>query len=246
MKRRAIILLAAVATLVLPGYGASAQAQAEQITDTGGEITVGGFEVRGTSVPEVTVEQETAQEYLDQVRPIAEDAARDLSQLIEPKAQLVNDVPVLGIEAKSTEQAKGTAEQGLKQLREVRPHEGLESVHERLVGAYEEALPAYDDVIEAFDSEDVDRLSAAARESLPQIERLSTEARSILQDLQQAAPPMQELQDQGPAEESLKKVQRRADRAEEELSQVEQEAQRLAEELEAEQSKGFLDRLFGG
>ncbi len=82
--------------------------------------------------------------------------------------------------------------------------------------------------------------------SLPQIERLSTEARSILQDLQQAAPPMQGLRDQEPAEGSPEEVQRRADRAEEELSRVQQEAQRLADELDAERSKGYLDRLFGG
>ncbi len=65
--------------------------------------------------------------------------------------------------------------------------EDLEPIHKHLIRSYERVLPAYDEIIEAANSEDLRRMSAAARKNLPRIEGFNEETRAILQDLEQAA-----------------------------------------------------------
>lgn len=194
----AMLIVAGVFGLALIGCGQSEEAKenlekgdGQQERAAGEEIVVGGFEIEGPEgreieVPEARVEREAVEEYLGQVRPIVEDTAQDLSRVIEPEARLENQTLTLSIEVESIERAQQAARDGLEQLREIEPPEDLEPVHEQLVNAYEEALPAYTNIIEAFNGEDVGALTGAVQESLPEIERVIAEARSILQELQRA------------------------------------------------------------
>ncbi len=159
---------------------------------SGGEVAVGGFSVEGpggseTTVPQVSVEREAAREYLNQVRPIVEDSAGDVSELVEPEVRVENGRLEVDLGLGSLKEAREDVRRGLKRLREVRPPEGLEPIHERLISAYEEALPAYDNVIEAAQSGDADRVRDAVRQSLPRIERFNDLTTGIVQDLEQAA-----------------------------------------------------------
>lgn len=71
-------------------------------------------------------------------------------------------------------------------MRDIQPPEDLEPVHEQLVEAYERTLPAYNNIIESFRGDDASELTGAVQESLPEIERATAQARSILQELQRA------------------------------------------------------------
>jgi hypothetical protein len=84
------------------------------------------------------------------------------------------------------EEARATVEAGLEDLQQLDPPESLEPVHELLVAAYVQGLSAYDNVIDAFESGDLDVLRDAVQENLPEIEQLTVEARSILQELERA------------------------------------------------------------
>ncbi len=155
------------------------------------EVVVGGFTIEGPdgreiSVPEATVERRAVEEYVDEVRPIIEDTARDLSGVIRPEAKLEDRTLTLSIEVESIQQAQAAAREGLEELRQIDPPEDLAPVHEQLVSAYEAALPAYDDIIAAFEGDDVGTLTAAVRENLPEIEHLVAQARTILQELERA------------------------------------------------------------
>ncbi len=175
------------------GAGAEATRQTTQeATGGGGEVVVGGFSVEGpegseTTVPEVSVEREAAREYLNQVRPVVEDTARDVSDLVDPEVRVENGRLELDVGVASLEEAREDVRGGLERLREVQPPEGLEPIHERMISAYEEVLPAYDDVIEAAESGDPERVREAIQQSLPRIERFNDLTRGIVQDLEQAA-----------------------------------------------------------
>jgi len=200
MKRLTTMLLSAgiFGLLILAGCGPSEEAKEnlkkaeDQPKEAAGkEIIVGGFEVEGPQgreieVPEATGEREAVEEYLNEVRPIVEDTAQNLSRVVSPNARLENQTLILTIEVESVEQARQEAQEGLEQLRQIEPPEGLGSVHERLVNAYEDALPAYEGIIEAFDGEDVGALTETVQESLPEIEQAIAESRAILQELQRA------------------------------------------------------------
>ncbi len=154
-------------------------------------MVVGGFQVEGPEgqeieVPEARVDRDAAEEYLGEVRPVIEDTAQDISKVVEPEARLENQALTLSIEVRSVEEAQQAAQQGLEQLREIQPPEDMQPVHERLIEAYERALPAYNNIVEAFRGDDVSELTEAVRESLPEIERATAQARSILQELQRA------------------------------------------------------------
>ncbi|MDP8949631.1 MAG: hypothetical protein M3N00_05220 [Actinomycetota bacterium] len=166
--------------------------QTTQEATGGGEVAVGGFSVGApgvpeTTVPQVSVEREVAHEYLNQVRPIVEDTARDVSNLVQPEVRLENGQLELDVGLDSLREAREDVRGGLERLREIQPPEGLEPIHERLISAYEEVLPAYDNIIEAAESGDPNRLRDAVGESLPRIERFNDEVRGIVQDLEQAA-----------------------------------------------------------
>ncbi|MDQ4000051.1 MAG: hypothetical protein M3283_03380 [Actinomycetota bacterium] len=154
------------------------------------EVVVGGFAIEGPngeiSVPETTLEREAVEDYVQSVRPVTEDTARDLSQFIDPSVELQDGTLTLSVEQESIEEARVAAEDGLESLRQVEPPEGLEPVHETLIATYVQALAAYDNVIQAFDSGDVDALADAVQENLPEIEQLNAEARAILQELERA------------------------------------------------------------
>lgn len=216
MKKATILFIVAVFGLTLAGCGQSEEArrnleqadgqeradgQSEKADarkgdtregDGGGEeVVVGGFEVEGPegreiSVPETTVEREALEEYLDEVRPVVEDTAQDLSRVVEPEARLEDRRLTLSVEVESIEQARRAAQEGLQELRRIEPPEDLEPVHDQLMSAYEDALPAYENIIEAFNGEDVGELTGAVQENLPEIEQVAAETRAILQELQRA------------------------------------------------------------
>jgi hypothetical protein len=163
----------------------------EQAAGDDQEVVVGGFTMEGPngreiSIPEATVSRDAVEEYVSEVRPIVEGTARDLSGVIRPEAQLEDRTLTLFIEVESIERAQAAAREGLEELGRIDPPEDLAPVHERLVGAYEEALPAYEDIVAAFEGDDVGALTAAVQESLPEIEQLVAQARTILQELERA------------------------------------------------------------
>ena len=158
----------------------------------GDEATVGGFVVESpnapdTTIPEVSVSQADAQEYLDQVQPIIEDSVRDVSGLAPPDVSIENGNLSLDLPVSSLEEARGNIQNGLDQLRQIEPPQSLEPINQQLIESFERVLPAYDNIVEAATSGDVNRISAAVQENLPRIERFNSEARAILQDLEQAA-----------------------------------------------------------
>jgi hypothetical protein len=200
VKKPAITITFALLAFVLAACGQEERGSAEendgappgeQPSSTEGLVAVGGFTIEGPDgseivVPETAVERGVVEDYANEVRPIVEDTARDLSSVIDPGARLENETLMLSVEVEPIERAREAAEEGLEQLREVEPPEELEAMHEQLVTAYEETLPAYENIIEAFDSDDVDVLARAVRESLPDVEQSIAEARTILQELQRA------------------------------------------------------------
>jgi hypothetical protein len=159
---------------------------------TGDEAAVGGFVVESpnapdTTIPEVSVSQADAREYLDQVQPIIEDSVRDVSGLAQPDVSIENGNLSLDLPVSSLEEARDNIQSGLDELRQIEPPQSLEPINQQLIESFERVLPAYTDIIEAANSGDAGRISDAVQENLPRIERFNSEARAILQDLEQAA-----------------------------------------------------------
>lgn len=205
MARRSLLVLATVfACFSFAGCAGDEQAQDEQsppatpegetdgraITDGNGEVTVGGFAVEGPggeeTIPRVSADREAAREYVEQVRPIVEDTARDVSGLARPEVRVENGRLALDVDAESLRGARDEVQGGLERLRAVEPPEGLEPVNERLISTSEGGLSAYDDLVAAAESGNPEELRAAVRESLPRIERFNEEARAVTQELQRA------------------------------------------------------------
>jgi hypothetical protein len=164
----------------------------EGTTTTSEVVSVGGFSVERPNggeitVPEVTTEREDVLRYQAQVRPIIEDTVRDVSDLVQVDVSLEDGNLSFDVEVASLQEARKSARNGLKRLREINPPEDLEPIHQRLIGSYKQVLPSYEEIIEAANSEDLRRMSAAARENLPRIESFNEETSAILQDLEQAA-----------------------------------------------------------
>lgn len=194
MNRIIVLLAAGFLVLTLAGCGAREEETATETDEAQAaeEVVVGGFTVEGPegrqiSVPETAVDREAAEEYLGEVRPIVEGTARDISQVITPTTELQDQTLTLSIRVESIEEAQQAARDGLEELQQVQPPEDLEPVHEQLVNAYEQALPAYENIIEAFESTDIDTLTNAVQENLPEIEQLVAQSRAILQELERAA-----------------------------------------------------------
>ena len=162
-------------------------------TTTASEVvSVGGFSIERpdgseTTVPEVTTKREDILRYQAQVRPIIEDTVLDISDLVQADVSLEDGNLSFDVEVASLQEARRSAHDGLKRLREINPPEDLEPIHQRLIRSYERALPAYDEIIEAANSEDPRRMSVAVRENLPRIESYNEETGAILQDLERAA-----------------------------------------------------------
>ena len=208
MKKSSALVAVTTLALVLAGCGwggeeAEREGAGEPANDgvqAGEEVVVGGFTIEGPNgkeiaVPEITVDQVTAEDYAESLRPIVEETAGGLSRAISPGAGLKNQTLTLSIQVEAAEQAQAAAQEGLEDLQQIQPPEELMPIHEQLVTAYEQALPAYESTIRAFGSEDADTLTAAMRESLPEIERLIVEGRTILRDLERAA--SQDVRDEG-------------------------------------------------
>jgi hypothetical protein len=208
MKKPSALIVVTTLVLVLAGCGgggeeAEREGAGEPANDggqAGEEVVVGGFTVEGPNgkeiaVPEITVDQVAAEDYAESLRPIVEETAGGLSRAINPSAGLKNQTLTLSIQVEAAEQAQAAAQEGLEDLQQIQPPEELMPIHEQLVTAYEQALPAYENIIRAFGSEDADTLTAAVRESLPEIERLIVEGRTILRDLERAA--SQDVRDEG-------------------------------------------------
>lgn len=162
------------------------------VASSDGEVTVGGFVVEtpnapDTTVPEVTISRQDAQEYLDEVQPIIEDSVQDFSNLAKPDVKMENGSLTLDVPIESLESTRSDIRDGLDQLRQIEPPQSLEPINQQLIESYERVLPAYTDIIEAANQGDIGRLSNAVQENLPRIERFNSEARAILQDLEQAA-----------------------------------------------------------
>ncbi len=170
--------------------GTTVQGAAGGMTD--GEVAVGGFAVEtpnapDTTIPEVSASREDVQEYLNQIQPIVEDSVRDVSNLVQPEARVENGNLSLDLPVSSLEEARNAVSDGLDELRNLDPPQGLEPINEQLIESFERVQPAYDEIIDAANSGDAGRISDAVQENLPRIERFNAEARAILQDLEQAA-----------------------------------------------------------
>ncbi len=192
MKKITTLLAAGLLGLTaLAGCGGEEAEQADEAQTT--EEAIGGVVVINPDgaefyIPPASAEPEAIENYLQGVRPVIADTARDFSRFVEASAGLQDRTLTLSIEVESIEQADQALEQGLEALQAVEPPEGLEPIHEELVASYERALPAYDDILEAFASEDVNQLAGAMREGLPEIERFNAQTRAILQELERVEP----------------------------------------------------------
>lgn len=158
----------------------------------GGQASVGGFVVESpnapdTTIPEVNVSQDDARQYLDQVQPIIEDSVRDVSGLAQPDVSIENGNLSLDLPVSSLKDARSNIQDGLDELRNIEPPQSLEPINQQLIESFERVQPAYDNIIKAANSGDAGRISDSVQENLPKIERFNSEARAILQDLEQAA-----------------------------------------------------------
>ena len=158
----------------------------------GGQANVGGFVVESpnapnTTIPEVSVSRADARQYLDQVRPIIEGSVRDVSGLAQPDVSIKNGNLSLDLPISSLKNARGNIRDGLNQLQQLQPPQSLDPINQQLIQSFERVQPAYDNIIKAANSGDARRISNAVQDNLPKIERFNSEARSILQDLEQAA-----------------------------------------------------------
>lgn len=173
----------------------------EMTTDTGqgdgaqdgapGEVTVGGFVVEGgdvpeTTVPQVSVNQADAEEYLEQIQPVADNTIRDVSDLVQPEVSLEDGDLSLSVEVSSLEAALGSVEDGVGRLEGLETPEELEPVNQELIRAYEEVQPAYEEIIAAAETDDLERLGSAVEENLPRIERFNSEVQTVVRDLERA------------------------------------------------------------
>ena len=202
MKKITTLLAAGLLGLTLAGCGGEEAEQADEAQTT--DEAIGGVVVINPDgaefyIPPAFAEPEAIENYLQSVRPVIADTARDFSRFVDPSAGLQDRTLTLSIEVESIEQADQALEQGLEALQAVEPPEGLELIHQELVAAYERALPAFDNILEAFASEDVNQLAEAMREGLPEIERFNAETRAILQELErvETANPDDQAESQG-------------------------------------------------
>lgn len=198
MKRASTLVLAIFFSLTLAGCGGD-QAQDNASQDDGeaatqaasDEVVVGGFAIDGPagreiSIPETVATREDVESYVRSVRPLVVQSALDLSRFVDPSAELQDGTLTLSIGVESVEEARAKADDGLAALQLVEPPEDLELVHELLIATYVQGVAAYDNIIDAFESGDLEVLTDALRENLPEIEQLTAETRSILQELERA------------------------------------------------------------
>ncbi len=158
---------------------------------SGEQVSVGGYTVGGgglpeTSIPEVMVDQAEAQRYLNQVRPIVQNTARDVTDTLDAEPRLENGNLTLNLDLDAVEDARNSARQGLQELQDVQTPEGLGPINQQLTSAYEDVIPAYNDILEAARGGDAEQTISAIQDNLPRVEVFGEEVNSITQDLDQA------------------------------------------------------------
>ncbi len=195
MKQVRILALAVLLSLTLAGCGGgqtqgnTSENEDEAFTQaTSDEVVIGGFAIDGPagreiSIPETVAEREDVENYVQTVRPIVEQSALGLFRFIDPSAELQEGRLTLGIEVEPIEEARAEVDDGLAALQLIVPPEDMEPVHELLIAAYVQGVSGYDNIIDAFESGDLEVLTNALQENLPEIEQLTAETRAILQEL---------------------------------------------------------------
>jgi hypothetical protein len=192
MRRGIMLIVAGSFALALAGCGQTEQARenlakagGEWNNTTGNEVVLGGYDVDGPTgkieVPEARAERGAVEKYMNDVRPVVDNTIQDLTRIIQLGAQRENQTLTLSVPIAPIERDREATREGLEQLRKIYPPGGLEPVHERLLNAYERALSDYDNIVGAYNSQDVNTLAEAARQSLPEIGQANAESRSILQ-----------------------------------------------------------------
>ncbi len=136
--------------------------------------------------PPISADPAAVQQYLDQVRPILDNTARDVVRVADISVQVDGGNVSVGVDPNAIEQARQETQQGFDELKAIQTPPGLEQTHQRLVSAYEEALPAFDNLIQAVQSGDPVRIAESVRTDLPKIQRLLSEIEAVRQQLQQA------------------------------------------------------------
>lgn len=159
---------------------------------SGEDVTVGGVVVEDPgfpefTVPEATVPQEAAGEYLGKVRPIIEGSTRDVSGLLGSEASVREGDLTLSVGADTLENARSDVQNGLDRLRGVQAPENLQPIDEQLISSYERGLSAYNSLLDAVESGESQRVTEAVQNSLPRIERFNAETAAIVQSLEQGA-----------------------------------------------------------
>jgi chromosome segregation ATPase len=140
------------------------------------------------------------------------------------------------LEGKGIEQAWRVSIASLEQLRGKRQSQGKLQRRNRRSSSIEEDIA---EIIQSLSARLETRVAEAA--DLRARLELTAKAESTLQ-----AERDRLLTDVEREREEKGRERERADRLEQERQQAQEEAQRLREELEAEHSKGFWQRLFGG
>lgn len=146
----------------------------------------GGGGDGGGQPPPITADRQAVQQYWDQVRPILENTARDVARVANVDVNLDGGDVSVGIDPNAVEAARQEAQQGLDELKAIKPPAGLEETHRRLVTAYEEAIPALNNFLGAIQSGDPIQIARAVRNDLPKIQNLLGEIETVRQQLQQA------------------------------------------------------------
>ena len=142
---------------------------------------------RGDEPPRITADRAAAQRYWDQVRPILNDTARDVAAVADVNVRFDGGNVSVGINPNAVQQAQQEIRQGLRELRQIQPPQGLEGTHRRLITANEEAIPALNGFVSAVQSGDAGRIADSVRNDLPKIRRLLNEIQTVQQQLQQAS-----------------------------------------------------------
>lgn len=198
MKKITTLLTAGLLVLTLAGCGAANEEQgSEPESDASAESSeaiIGGFSIEGPAgreiyVPATIAERDDLESYVPSVRSVVENTALDVSRFVDPSVELQDQTLTVSVGVESLEEARATVESGLEDLQEIEPPESLEPVHELLVASYVQALAAYGDMIQAFESGDVEVLSEAVQDNLPEIEQFNAETRAITQELERAVNP---------------------------------------------------------
>jgi chromosome segregation ATPase len=140
------------------------------------------------------------------------------------------------LEGKGIEQAWRVSIASLEKLRDKRQSQGRLQRRNRRSSSIEEDIA---EIIQSLSARLETRVAEAA--DLRARLELTAKAESTLQ-----AERDRLLMDVEREREEKGRERERADRLEQERQQAQEEAQRLREELEAEHSKGFWQRLFGG